>query len=104
VGPAVAGGTSSVPDQILVINTLTGARAVWHGWAKVFGARVLAGGQLGNSRLLLPLSALIRWPGDYINDVVISPDGSTLTRPAATCCSMPALPAQRSTAGSIMAG
>jgi hypothetical protein len=98
LGPAVVGGTSSVPDQILVINTLTGARAVWHGWAKVFGARVLsftnesrelvflgttrctpartsgscrelravshpaAGGQLGNSRLLLPLSALIRSP------------------------------------------
>jgi hypothetical protein len=38
-----------------------------------------AGGQLANSRLLLRLSALIRSPGDYINDVVLSPDGSTLT-------------------------
>ena len=36
------------------------------------------GGQLDRSRLLLPLSALSQSPADYINDVLISPDGSTL--------------------------
>jgi hypothetical protein len=38
-----------------------------------------AGGQLSHSRLLLPLSALDRSSLDYVNDVMISPDGSTLT-------------------------
>lgn len=115
VGPAVIDSTSSRPDQILIINTRTGARAVWHGSAKVFGAEVLSfihqgrdlvfvgvtrctpskhsarcrtlravstaapGGQIDSSRTLLPLAALLRTPGDYINDVVVSPDGATLT-------------------------
>ncbi|HEY7014036.1 MAG TPA: hypothetical protein VH480_14845 [Streptosporangiaceae bacterium] len=115
VGPAVIGGTSPVPDQILIINTRTGARAVWRGSAKLFGAEVnsfihdgrdlvfvgttrctpskhsatcralrtvstaAAGGQLDSSRRLLPLSALLRTSGDYINAVVVSPDGTTLT-------------------------
>jgi hypothetical protein len=38
-----------------------------------------AGGQLGSSHLILPLSTLKLRQGDEINDVVISPDGSTLT-------------------------
>jgi hypothetical protein len=115
VGPAVIGATASRPDQILIINTRTGARAAWHGSAKVFGAEVLSfihqgrdlvfvaitrctpskhsatcrtlravstaapGGQLESSRVLLPLAALLRTRGDFINDVVVSPDGSTLT-------------------------
>lgn len=38
-----------------------------------------AGGQLASSRLVLRFSALALTRGDYLNDVVISPDGSTLT-------------------------
>lgn len=115
LGPAVIGGTSSAPDQILIIKTRTGARAVWRGSAKLFGALVNSfihdgrdlvfvgitrctpskhsaacralrtvstaapGGQLDGSRLLLPLSALLRMSGDYINAVVVSQDGATLT-------------------------
>ncbi|HEY2689853.1 MAG TPA: hypothetical protein VGJ50_15520 [Streptosporangiaceae bacterium] len=115
VGPPAIGGTASAPDQILIINTRTGARAVWRGSAKLFGAQVVSfihhghdlvfvgitrctrskhsatcrtlrmvstaapGGQLDSSRLLLPLSALLRTSGDYINDVVVSQDGATLT-------------------------
>lgn len=115
VGPPAIGGTASAPDQILIINTRTGARAVWRGSAKLFGAEVVSfihhghdlvfvgitrctrskhsatcrtlrmvstaapGGQLDSSRLLLPLSALLRTSGDYINDVVVSQDGATLT-------------------------
>ena len=115
VGPEPIGGAASVPDQILIINTRTGARAVWHGTAKLFGAEVVSfihqgrdlvfvgitkctpskhsatcrtlrsvstaapGGQIDSSRVLLPLSALLRSPGDYINDVVVSQDGATLT-------------------------
>jgi hypothetical protein len=115
IGPAAGGVTSSAPAQILVFNTRTGARAVWHGSAKLFGAGVASfihqgrelvfigvtrctpakhsatcralrtlstaapGGTLDDSSLLLPLSALLRSPGGYINDVVISPDGSTLS-------------------------
>jgi len=37
------------------------------------------GGQLDSSRMLLPLSALLRTRGDYINDVIVSQDGSSLT-------------------------
>ena len=37
------------------------------------------GGQLDSSRVLLPLSALLRSRGDYVNDVIVSPDGATLT-------------------------
>jgi hypothetical protein len=37
------------------------------------------GGRLDGSRLLLPLSALLRTRGDYINDVIVSQDGATLT-------------------------
>lgn len=115
VGPAAISGAASRPDQILIINTRTGARAVWRGSAKLFGAEVISfihqgrdlafvavtkctpskhsatcrtlrvvstaapGGQIESSRVLLPLSALLRTRGDYINDVVVSPDGSTLT-------------------------
>ena len=115
VGPPVIGGTASAPDQILIINTRTGTRAVWRGSAKLFGAEVVSfihqgrelvfvgitrctpskhsatcrtlrmvstaapGGQLDSSRVLLPLSALLRTRGDYINDVIISQDGATLT-------------------------
>jgi hypothetical protein len=115
VGPAVLGGRASVPDQIVVINTRTGTRAVWRGSATLFRAEVLSfihqgrelvfvgikrcnpsphsatcrtlravstaspGGQLDSSRLLLPLSALLRSRGDYVNNVIVSPDGATLT-------------------------
>ena len=115
VGPPAIGGTAAAPDQILIINARTGARAVWRGSAKLFGAEVVSfihhgrdlvfvgitrctpskhsatcrtlrmvstaapGGQLGRSRVLLPLSALLRTRGDYINDVIISQDGATLT-------------------------
>jgi hypothetical protein len=114
VGPARLDARPSALDEIYVISTRTGARAVWHRSAKVPGATVLsftdqgnelvflgavpcgpqeharcrelravspatAGGQLSHSRLLLPLSALDRSPLDYVNDVMISPDGSTLT-------------------------
>jgi hypothetical protein len=114
VGPAKLESRSPAPGEIDVISTRTGARAVWHRWAKMPDAAVLsftdqgnelvllgavpcgpqgharcrelravspaaAGGQLSHSRLLLPLSALDHSPRDYINDVMISPDGSTLT-------------------------
>ncbi len=115
VGPAVIGGRPSVPDQIMIINTRTGTRAVWRGSATLFRAEALSfihqgrelvfvgvkrctpsphsatcralravstaspGGQLDSSRLLLPLAALLRSRGDYVNDVIISPDGATLT-------------------------
>ena len=114
-GPATLGRLPSAPADIVVINTQTGARAVWHGGAAVFSAGSLTfttdgsalefigikrcalvrislacqqlravghattGGQLDNSRLLLPLSALKLQPGDQVNDVVLSPDGLTLT-------------------------
>jgi hypothetical protein len=121
VGPASLSATSPEQADVLVINSQTGVRAIWHGGVKVFGAADLtftsggrelqflgrtrcgqatgttkargaatcrelravspaaAGGELDSSRLLLRLSALIRSPADYVNDVVISPDGSTLT-------------------------
>src|SRR5262249_933174 len=37
------------------------------------------GGQIDSSRSLLPLSALLRTNGDYVNDLVVSQDGATLT-------------------------
>jgi hypothetical protein len=113
-GPTTFGSGLGGPTEVLVINTQTGARAVWHSGAKVLGADALtftnngrelefvgttrcaqktgitcsalravspatAGGGLDHSRLLLPLSSLARSRADYINDVLISPDGSTLT-------------------------
>jgi hypothetical protein len=113
-GPATVGVPSSVPDDVLVINTRTGAHAVWRGGTEVrstadltftdngrdlefIGAQQCAqarsgtaceqlravsppaaGGQLDSSRVILPLSALAHSAADYINGVVIEPDGSTL--------------------------
>lgn len=116
LGPAALGEFSSpsAPADVLVINTKTGARAVWHGGPKVFNASNLtftnngreleflgttrcprtkrsrceelravspptAGGQLGTSRLLLRLSALAWSHGEYIEPVIITAGGSTLT-------------------------
>jgi hypothetical protein len=114
IGPARI-RASQAPVRLVVINTQTGAHAVWHGGPVVssagnlafthqgtqltFGTSVrcgpagstgrcrelravspaAAGGQLDSSRLLLRFSALTSSPQDYVNDVVISPDASTVT-------------------------
>jgi hypothetical protein len=114
VGQATFGVRPSLPADVYVINTQTGARAIWHGGPKVLSAAdltftgngtalefvglkkcaevrggtaceelravspVAAGGQLDSSHVLLPLSALATHPGDFVNQVVINPDGATL--------------------------
>jgi hypothetical protein len=120
-GPAAATGAPG-SAEVMVINTRTGARAVWHNAPAVPGqmaygvadlsltadGRELAflgiprcikgpcrptgngeevravspagqGGNLGNSRLLLRQSALVRLATGYIDGAVISPDGSSVT-------------------------
>jgi hypothetical protein len=111
--PGSAPAVAQSPDDIYVINTESGSRAVWHGGRKIPAAGELAftnrglalafitdvpcgqagkskcrelrevappaaGGRLSNSRLILRFPTLALSPGDYINDVVLSPDGSTL--------------------------
>ncbi len=126
---AVSGSTAvaaTSPVEVIVINTKTGAHAIWSGFAKVPGqvwysvggdisltanGRELAflvqprcvkataappchvsggeevravspadrGGQLSSSRLLMKQAWIMRLSAGYINDAVISPDGSTLT-------------------------
>jgi hypothetical protein len=114
-----APGNGTHRSSIEVINTQTGARAVWHNgsgapgtiqfgigdlsWTRagrelVFQARVCtpggsqcatkgqwrvirhaaAGGELDNSKLLLLMSSLTGHAQGYINDSVITPDGSAL--------------------------
>lgn len=115
VGQAVLGARQSVAAVVYVIDTQTGARAIWHGGQQVFSVGALtftdngtalefvglkkcaqgrggtaceqlrivspaaAGGQLDGSHVVLPLPALGTHRGDYVNDVVINPDGATLT-------------------------
>jgi hypothetical protein len=114
-----APGNGAHIANIQVLNTQTGARAVWHNgagapgttrygigdmsWTRagrelVFQATVCkpggtqcafggqwrvirhaaTGGELDNSKLLLPKSALTGHAQGYINDSVITPDGSAL--------------------------